>query len=131
MEDNFTNLNSQIAQLTYEFKEDINGVKNSLKEFETSFNNAWISIEDLQQESKILEDSKSSHQNMLDEQASEILQLKSELTKVKADNDKLKPTLKETQENLTALENYTRRENLRFMNIPESKDETAQTSCLT
>ena len=60
---------------------------------------------------------------MLDEQASEILRLKSELIKVKAENDKLTPSLKETQENLIALENYTRRGNLRFMNIPESKNE--------
>ena len=54
MEDNFSNLHSQIAQLTYEFKEDINGVKTSLKEFEKSLDSAWISIEDLQQESKAL-----------------------------------------------------------------------------
>ena len=31
--------------------------------------------------------------------------------------------MKEAQENLVALENYTRRENLRFMNIPESRGE--------
>ena len=33
-EQKFSNLHSQIAQLTYEFKEEINGVKHSLKEFE-------------------------------------------------------------------------------------------------
>ena len=123
MEDNFSNLHSQIAQLTHEFKEEINGVKNSLKEFEKSLNSAWGFIEDLQQESKAFKDSKGSHQKMLDEQASEILRLKSELIKVKAENDKLTPSLKETQENLIALENYTRKENLRFMNIPESQNE--------
>ena len=123
MEDNFSNLHSQIAQLTYKFKEDINGVKTSLKEFEKSLDSAWISIEDLQQDNKALKDSKSSHQKMLDEQASEILWLKSELTKVKAENNKLEPSPKETQENLIALENYTRKETLRFMNIPESNDE--------
>ena len=123
MEDNFSNLHSQIAQLTHEFKEEINGVKNSLKEFEKSLNSAWAFIEDLQQESKAFKDSKGSHKKMLDEQASEILRLKSELIKVKAENDKLTSSLKETQENLIALENYTRRENLRLMNIPESKNE--------
>ena len=123
MEDNFTNLHSQIAQLTHEFKEDINGVKTLLKEFEKSLDSAWISIEDLQQESKALKDSKRSHQKMLDEQATEILQLKADLIQVKAENNKLTPSLKEAQDNLIALENYTRRENLRFMNIPESKDE--------
>ena len=34
--------------------------------------------------------------------------------------------MKEAQENLVALENYTRRENLRFMNIPESRGENCQ-----
>ena len=71
-------------------------------------NQAWASIEDLQQESKVLKDSKS-----MDEQTAEIQGLKAELKKLQAENEKLKPALKEAQENLVALENYTRRENLR------------------
>ena len=73
-------------------------------------NHAWASIEDLhvQQESKALKDSKSSHQKMMDEQTAEIQSIKADLKKLQAKNKKLKPVLKETQENLVALENYTR-----------------------
>ena len=48
------------------------------------------------------------------------------MKKLQIENEKLKPALKEAQENLVALENYTRRENLRFMNIPESRGENCQ-----
>ena len=97
-----------------------------MNELEKSVNNAWASIEDLQQESKALKDSKSSHQKMMDEQTAEIQGLKADLKKLQAENEKLKPALKEAQENLVALENYTRRENLRFMNIPESRGKNCQ-----
>ena len=126
MEDNFSNLHTQISELTCEFKHEINVVKSTLNELEKSVNQAWASIEDLQQESKALKDSKSSHQKMMDEQTEEIQGLKADLKKLQAENEKLKPALKEAQENLVALENYTRRENLRFMNIPESRGENCQ-----
>ena len=126
MEDNFSNLHTQISELSCEFKHEINVVKSTLSELEKSVNLAWANIEDLQQESKALKDSKSSHQKMMDEQTAEIQSLKVDLKKLQAENEKLKPALKEAQENLVALENYTRRENLRFMNIPESKGENCQ-----
>ena len=126
MEDNFTNLHSQISELTNEFKHEINVVKSTMIELEKSVNHAWATIEDLQQESKALKDSKSSHQKMMDEQTVEIQGLKADLKKLQAENEMLKPALKEAQENLVALENYTRRENLRFMNIPENRGENCQ-----
>ena len=126
MEDNFSNLHTQISELSCEFKHEINVVKSTLNELEKSVNLAWASIEDLQQESKALKDSKSSHQKMMDKQTAEIQSLKVDLKKLQAENEKLKPALKEAQENLVALENYTRRENLRFMNIPESRGENCQ-----
>ena len=126
MEDNFSNLHTQIAELTCEFKQDVNIIKSTLQEIEKSVNNAWAAIEDLQQESKALKDSKSSHQRMMDEQAAEIQSLKVDLKKLQDENEKLTPRLKEAQENLVALENYTRRENLRFMNIPETRGENCQ-----
>ena len=97
-----------------------------MNELEKSVNHAWASIEDLQQETKALKDSKSSHQKMMDEQTAEIQSLKADLKRLQAENEKLKPALKEAQENLVALENYTRRENLRFMNISESRGENCQ-----
>ena len=45
------------------------------------------------------------------------------LTKIRVDSDQLRPSLKETQDKVIALENYTRRENLRFMNISKVRDE--------
>ena len=61
---------------------------------------------------------------MMDEQTAEIQSLKADLEKLKAENEK--PALKEAQENLVALENYTRRENLGFMKIPECRGENCQ-----
>ena len=63
---------------------------------------------------------------MLDDQAAELQRLKDELSKLHAENVQLKPALKEAQESLIALENYTRRENLRFMNIHECVRENCQ-----
>ena len=63
---------------------------------------------------------------MVNEQSAEIQGLKAELKKLQVENEKLKPALKEARENLVALENYSRRENLRFMNIPESRSENCQ-----
>ena len=47
---------------------------------------------------------------MMDEQTEEIQGLKANLKKLQAKNEKLKPALKEAQENFVALENYTRRD---------------------
>ena len=77
MKDNFSNLHTQISVFTCEFKHEINDVKSTLNEIEKYVNHAWASIEDLQQESKALKDSKSSHQKMMDEQTAEISNPKS------------------------------------------------------
>ena len=90
---------------------------------EKSLENAWAAIEDVQQESKTYKDSKRSHQEMLDKQTNLIQQLQAEVRNVRYENNKLRPSLKETQEKLIDLENYTRKENLRFMNIPERQGE--------
>ena len=44
MEDNFSNLHTQISELTCEFKHEINVVKSTLNELEKSVNLAWASI---------------------------------------------------------------------------------------
>ncbi|KAL9964158.1 hypothetical protein ACROYT_G027750 [Oculina patagonica] len=107
--------------LPCEFKEQIDGVKVNIKEIEKSFEHAWAVIEDVQQEAKTNKDSKRSHQDMLDKHTSTIQELQE--LQIRADNDQMRPSLKETQEKLIALENYTRRENLRIMNIPEAREE--------
>lgn len=123
IEDNFSQIHSDMAELRCEFKQQIDGVKDSIKDIEKSLDNAWAAIEDVQQETKAYKDSKRSHQEMLDNQTKKIQDLQAEVTKIREENKQLKPALKETQEKLIALENYTRRENLRFMNIPEEKGE--------
>jgi len=50
-------------------KEEIDGVKQTMKDVEKSLEGAWAAIEDVQQETKTYKDSKSSHQKMLDDQA--------------------------------------------------------------
>lgn len=82
MEDNFSNLHAQIAALNSEFKEELNGVKVTIKELEKSLNNAWAFIEDIQSEAKALKDSKSSQQQMLEEQAAQIETLEANLSKL-------------------------------------------------
>ena len=49
MEDNFTQMHSQMAELRCEFKQQIDGVKVNIKEIEKSLENAWAVIEDVQQ----------------------------------------------------------------------------------
>ena len=123
MEDNFSQMHSQMSELRCEFKVQIDGVKVNIKEIEKSLEHVWAEIEDVQQEAKTNKDSKRSHQDMLDKHTSTIQELQAEIDQIRADNNQMRPSLKETQEKLIALENYTRRENLRIMNIPEAREE--------
>ena len=66
MEDNFSNLHTQISVLSNGFKHEINVVRSTLNELEKSLSHAWASLEDLQQESKALKDLKRNHQNMME-----------------------------------------------------------------
>ena len=61
MEGNFTQVHSQMGELRYEFKQQIDRVKESIKEIEKSLENAWAAIKDVQQELKTHKDSKRSH----------------------------------------------------------------------
>ena len=99
------------------------GVKCSIKVIEKSLENAWATIEDVQEDFKTHKDSKKTHQEMLDCQSREIKLLKEELAKSQAETAPLKTSQQRTQESLVTLEDYARRENLRFMNIPEEADE--------
>ena len=95
IEENFTQVHSQMGDLRYEFKQ-IDGAKESIKDIEKSRENTWTAIEDVQQESKAYKDSKRSHQEMLDKQTNLIQQLQAEVRDVRYENDKLRPSLKET-----------------------------------
>ncbi|KAL9977775.1 hypothetical protein ACROYT_G015216 [Oculina patagonica] len=62
------------GELRCEFKQQIDGVKDSIKEIEKSLNKAWAANEDIQQETKGYKDSKRSHQEMLDNYTKRIIQ---------------------------------------------------------
>ena len=123
MEDNFHNLLTEVSTLRCELMQEMKGVKCTIKEIEKSLENAWATIEDVQEDFKTHKDSKRTHQEMLERQSREIKLLKEELAKSQAETALLKTSQQRTQESLVALEDYTRRENLRFMNIPEEADE--------
>ena len=61
---------------------------------------------------------------MMNDQNAQTAHLIKVLTEQRDENDKRRLSLKETPEKLVALKNYTKRENLWCMNIPESKNES-------
>ena len=101
MEDNFSNLHTQISELTCEFCESSVG----------KHRGPTARVQISQRFKKL-------SPKMMDEQTEEIQDLKADLKKLQAENEKLKPAFKEAQENLVALENYTRREKLAFYEYP-------------
>ena len=107
-------------------KQEPDGVKKSLRDVEKSLEAAWDSINDIQEETKTQNDYKKTCQQGLDSHCQELDLLKVNHKKVdsqQAEIENLKTRLLEEQEKIIALENYSRRENLRFMNVPERNDE--------
>ena len=119
IEELFGGLKSDISILRHELKEEIEGVKSTLTGVEKSLESAWNVIEDLQAESKSHADFKKTYQSNLDNVKSELAMASSKNAKLETEIDALKVRFLEEQEKVIALENYSRRENLRFMNLPE------------
>ena len=92
-----------------EIKENLDGLKANISDIEKSLEQAWEHIVDHTAELKAHKDVKDSQQKEMDE-------LKSELQKTTL-------LLNVERENNITLENYTRRENLKFMNLPEDRGE--------
>ena len=123
IEEHFGGLKSDISILRHELKEEIEGVKSTLTGVEKSLESAWNVIEDLQAESKSHADFKKTYQSNLDNVKSELAMASSKNAKLETEIDALKVRFLEEQEKVIALENYSRRENLRFMNLPEQEGE--------
>ena len=123
IEDHFGGLKSDISILRHELKEEIEGVKSTLTGVEKSLESAWNVIEDLQAESKSHADFKKTYQSSLDNVKSELAMASSKNAKLETEIDALKVRFLEEQEKVIALENYSRQENLRFMNGPEQEGE--------
>ena len=95
-----------------EIKDEIKGMKNTVTEIEKSLEEVWSHIEDNEEQLKAQKETKECQQNEIDEMKSELASLQGLLAKEREKN--------------TALENYTRRENLKFMNIPEREGENCK-----
>lgn len=114
MESNFGKLHEELSAIRQEMKHEIDSVKENVKSVEKSVEELWATVEDLKEETKALKDTKKA-------QEQEVEGLRSLLMKTKAE-------LKEEREKIIELEDYTRRENLKFHNIPEANDEGATQS---
>ena len=108
MESNFGKLHEELSAIRQEMKYDIETVKDK-KNVEKSVEEVWATVDDLKEEVKVLKDTKKA-------QGKELKGLRSLLMKTKVE-------LKEQREKIIELEDYTRRENLKFHNIPESNFE--------
>ena len=109
MESNFAKLHEELCGLRQEMKEEIDMLKSNIKDVEKSVEEIWVTIEDMKEATKALKDSK-----MVQED--EMQELRALLTKTKGE-------LKEESDKVIELEDYTRRENLKFHNILESEVE--------
>ena len=109
MESNFAKLHEELCGLRQEMKEEIDMLKSNIKGVEKSVDEIWATIEDMKEATKALKDSKTVQED-------EMQELQALLTKTKAE-------LKEERDKVIELEDYTRRENLKFHNIPESEEE--------
>ena len=103
IENGFTKINEEIAALKHDLKDDIKAVREELNEATKSLNAAWEEVSSLQEKNRIL-------QQQLDSTAEENVKLKEDFEALKV--------------RIVKQEDYSRRENLRFYNIPESAQET-------
>ena len=93
---------------------------------EKSIETAWDIIGDIQEEMKANSEVRKQLQTDLESHKAEIVKIRNkhlQLDDYRNEIEDLKARLAEEQEKVTALETYSRRENLRIMNIPEEPDE--------
>ena len=108
MKENFSKLYEELSILRHDVKLEVQELKDNVKDLEKSLNTAWCTIEDLKDEA-------TAYKSVKKKQQEEIEIIKQELSDARKQ-------LNEEREKNIALENYTRKENLKFMNIPESED---------
>ena len=124
MEDLFGSLTSELSCLRHDLNEEIEKVKSTVNDMETSLNAALDTIKDLLDELKIHAEFRKKHKESLEKHLKNNGVSQSAKAKIALQESQinlLKTKLSEEQEKIIALENYSRRENLRFMNIPEQE----------
>lgn len=106
MTDGFTNIHAAIDNLRLEFKTELDGIKSTVKDIEKSLENTQEEVKGVKENvNKVTED----HAKSTETLSAKIVELETQL--------------KEQMENNIRLEQYTRRENLRFNNIREAEQE--------
>ena len=81
VQEHFGNLTSEISTLRYEMKQELDGVKKSLRDVEKAFEEAWDSINDIREETKTHNDYKTTCQQSLDPHRQELDLLKANFKK--------------------------------------------------
>ncbi|XP_067030629.1 M protein, serotype 6-like [Acropora muricata] len=109
MEGNFGNLHEELSAIRQEMKHEIETVKDNVKNVEKIVEEVWANVNDLKEELKALKNTKNA-------QEKELEGLRSLLRKSKVG-------LKEEREKIIEFQDFTRRENLKFYNSPESNFE--------
>ena len=126
IEELFGSLSTEISYLRSEIKQELEGVETTIKEFEKSLNSAWDTIGDIQTDLKDHSDFKKDAEPKITNIPCDLVLLQASQTRITSQQreiEVLKAKLAEEQEKRIELETYSRKENLRFMNIPEDTHE--------
>ena len=103
MKDGFSKIDDKIGALKDELKSEIQAVKLELSEATNSPNAVWDEVQSLKQKNKVLQEQCDSNMK---------------------ENGKLIEEVKTLKTRLIQQEDYSRRDNLRFYNIPENRGES-------
>ena len=124
--DGFANIHSDIDNLRLELKTEIDGIKLTIKDIEKSLESTQEDVEVVKEDVKKVTEDLSKSTNTLNEKILKLEQFSKSPEVTEALNAKiavLETQLKQQIEDNIRLEQYTRRENLRFNNILETEDE--------
>ena len=98
-----------MVALKQELKQDVLAVRNELDDLRKSIDSAWVEIDILKNENK---------------------SLKNQMASTASKNAKLNEEVSALKDRVIRQEDYSRRENLRFYNIPENLGESIK-QCIT
>ena len=109
IEDGFTKMENEMVALKQELKQDILAVRNELDDLRKSIDSTWVEIDILKNENKYL---------------------KNQVASTASKNAKLNEEVSALKDHVIRQEDYSRRENLRFYNMPENQGESIE-QCIT
>ena len=101
LDSNFAETVSEINSLSADINAQLSILKNNTDDLKTSLDAAWVEIGLLKQQDE---------------------QNKVQLTQLETDNARLQAEVSAAKVRAVKLENYTRRENIRLLNVPENED---------